>query len=214
MTYNNDRNVYVVDCETTGLNGVEAGDRVVEIGIARVDIVARRVYPEYSKVVRTRIERDRERAWVFQNTSLTVDDVRKSPYTCFDVFHDLHTYANQPVTAYNRAFDIDKFLSHSPYSFNPADFPCLMELAAEYVGTRDHAGGSRWPKAQTAYNELCPDNPANLVGGLEEHRALSDAIMEGHILLGVLKKDSELQHVLQRRIRTINNLWDGVICDY
>lgn len=174
------RNIYVVDIETTGLNGQLAGDAVVEVGIARVDLDARKVYAEYGAVVRQLLTREQSDSWVFKNTTLTPREVMTSPYSICDVSRVLRTRfsGSIPVTAFNRAFDIDMFLSKAPYLWRPHLAPCVQEEASYVM----HRVGE-WVSAQNAYNVLCPDDPANLPDGREEHRALSDAVMEGYILL-------------------------------
>ena len=54
--------------------------------------------------------------------------------------------------------------------------------------------------AQEAYDLLCPDNPAALPDKKEEHRALSDAVMEGWILLRYLEDNPDAK---QRYLRCL-----------
>lgn len=174
------RNIYVVDIETTGLSGQLAGDAVVEVGISRVDLDARKVYAEYGAVVRQILTHEQAGSWVFKNTTLTPREVMTSPYSICDVSRVLRSRfsGSIPVTAFNRVFDIDKFLSKPPFLWRPHFAPCVQEEATYVM----HRVGD-WVSAQKAYDVLCPDNPANLPDGREEHRALSDAVMEGYILL-------------------------------
>lgn len=44
-------NIYVLDIETTGLQGALFGDKVLEVGVARVNLDVGKVYPEYSRIV-------------------------------------------------------------------------------------------------------------------------------------------------------------------
>lgn len=173
-------NVYIVDIETTGLNGQLAGDSVVEIGIARVDLALGRVYPEYSAIVRQPLRADQLDSWVFQNTSLTAREVMLSPHSMCEVSDVLREQFSSsiPVTSYNRVFDLDLFLSCAPYLWRPHLAPCIKEQATAVLSE-----GGKWLSAQAAYARLCPDNPARVPDGKEEHRALSDALLEGHILL-------------------------------
>lgn len=181
-------NVYVLDTETTGLNGAAAGDKVVEIGVSRVDLDRGKVYPEYGRIVRQELTETEKNAWVFQNTDLTPEEVENSPYSVFACMCPLALYGRGdfPFTAYNRAFDFDLFLSKAPYSFEPRKMaPCIMETCAGLYN------GGRWFRAQEAYDMLCPDNPAGVPDGKEEHRALSDAVLEGYILLAVCEDDED-----------------------
>lgn len=193
------RNVYVVDIETTGLSGQLAGDAVVEVGISRVDLDARKVYAEYGAVVRQILTHEQAGSWVFKNTTLTPREVLTSPYSICDVSRVLRSRfsGSIPVTSYNRTFDLDLFLSQPPYLWRPHFAPCIKEEASHLV-TRT----GEWVSAQRAYDVLCPDNPANLPDCREEHRALSDAVMEGYILLAICSLSCDIALEYDVAIRT------------
>lgn len=192
------RNVYVVDIETTGLMGQLAGDAVVEVGIARVDLDTKKVYAEYGAVVRQILTPAQADSWVFHNTDLTPAEVRTSPYSICDVTRVLRTRfsGSIPVTSYNRVFDIDLFLSQPPYLWRPNLAPCIKVSVGNYLSS-----DGRWISAQAAYNQLCPDNPAKLPFAREEHRALSDAVMEGYILLALCEKSPDFDNIYDDAIR-------------
>ena len=177
-------NLYVLDTETTGLQGAPI-DSVVEIGIARVDIDRCKVYPEWTRIINAPLtEQQKKEAWVFNNTDLTPDDCLYSPYFTGMVADELNcTYSGEPFTAYNREFDFDKFLSKDPWHFHAGYLPCLMETTRQCLNIT-----GRWLKAQEAYDILCPDNPAQLPEGREQHRALSDAVCEGWIMLRLFER--------------------------
>lgn len=179
------RPLYVLDTETTGLGGALLGDKIVEIGIARVDLEHGRVFPEYGKVINQDLTDEQKQSWVFQNTNLTPEDVKSSPWSIDDIVLDLTTYQTGVFTAYNVSFDFDQYLRYPPYHFCPKLAPCIMCECA------DRYNGGRWFRAQEAYDLLCPDNPANVPDGIEQHRALSDAVLEGFILLRYLEDNPE-----------------------
>jgi len=174
------RPLYVLDIETTGLNGILMGDKVVEIGIARVDLEQKKVFAEYGKVIRQELTSDEKMSWVFTHTDLDPTDVERSPWTLDDVILDLVTYNSGVFTSYNVVFDFDLFLNQPPFRFRPKMAPCIK------CECGDRYNGGRWFSAQAAYDLLCSDNPANVPDNKEEHRALSDAVLEGHILLRYL----------------------------
>ena len=189
-------NIYVLDIETTGLQGALFGDKVLEVGVARVNLDTGNVYPEYSRIVFSHLTKEDLNCWAFQNTTLTPEDVAHGDYAASRIARqmgDLYDY--KPFTSYNRAFDFDKFMNIPPWSseWTPGFAPCLKEVYAEYF-TDD----GRWVSAQVAYNELCPDNPAGLEGGRELHRALDDAMMEGWILIRMCEKNPALRAVYDR----------------
>ena len=180
------RDLYVLDIETTGLGGALMGDVVVEIGIARVDIDRKKVFPEYGKIIHQELTEDQKKSWVFMNTDLDPEDVKRSPWSTDDIILDLCLYREGVFTSYNRVFDFDSFLNHPPFRFHPRMAPCIKEKVTER-----YSESGRWFKAQEAYDLLCPDNPAHVPEGREQHRALSDAVLEGFILLRYLEDDPD-----------------------
>ncbi len=173
--------IFVLDTETTGLGGIDAGDKILEIGIARVDLVRENVYPEYSRIIHyDDLSMKEMGSWVFQHTDLDPGDVLDSPWELDQVRQDLERYKGKVFTAYNADFDFGLYLNKSPWNFKPLLAPCIMKEYAAIFGQDGH-----WCKAQEAYDRLCPENPAQLPDGIEQHRALSDAVCEGHILLGL-----------------------------
>lgn len=181
------RSIYVLDTETTGLQGIDHGDKVVEVGIARVDVDRGKVFPEFGRIVHAELQPEERNAWVFQHTDLEPEDVENAPWTLNQVGRSLIYYESEVFTSYNEDFDFSRFLNHSPWSFLPKLAPCIMEeTAARYSPD----GG--WFSAQAAYNLLCPDNPAGLPDGKEQHRALSDAVVEGYILVRLLEQNEDI----------------------
>lgn len=180
-------NIFVLDTETTGLGGAAEGDVVVEIGIARVDLDRNRVYPEMGRIVMQQLTPEQRRSWVFEHTDLDPDEVERSPWSVGDVRAELAGYEGKVFTGYNTDFDFGRFLGSGPWDFRPRMAPCIM------IECADRFNGGCWMKAQDAYDMLCPGNPAGVPGGMEEHRALSDAVLEGYILLGLCGRDPDIR---------------------
>ena len=181
--------VFVVDTETTGLCGCDRGDRVVDIGIVEVDTERGTVMPVYSEIVGYDISdwtEDQKNAWIFSHSDLTLDMVaRAEPLE--EIARDVRLILNGNVAAsYNEAFDFDKFLFKSPWNVDCALAPDIM-LRAHRLIDGDHlfSDGSSWPKLETAYRGLCPDDPAHL-DGPQAHRALSDAVVASYVMLALI----------------------------
>lgn len=181
--------VFVVDTETTGLCGCDRGDRVVDIGIVEVDTEMGTVMPVYSEVVGYDVSgwsEDQKNAWIFSHSDLTLDMVaRAEPLE--EIARDVRLILNGNVAAsYNEAFDFDKFLFKSPWNVDCALAPDIM-LRAHRLIDGDHlfSDGSSWPKLETAYRGLCPDDPAHL-DGPQAHRALSDAVVASYVMLALI----------------------------
>ena len=159
--------VFVVDTETTGLCGCDRGDRVVDIGIVEVDTERGTVMPVYSEIVGYDISgwsEDQKNAWIFSHSDLTLDMVsRAEPLE--EIARDVRLILDGNVAAsYNEGFDFDKFLFNGDHLFSD---------------------GSSWPKLETAYRGLCPDDPAHL-DGPQAHRALSDAVVASYVMLALI----------------------------
>ena len=187
--------IFVLDTETTGLNGINGGDKVLEIGIARVDLDTHTVHPEFNRIIH--YDEVPEDCWAYYNTTLKPEDNYNSPWDIFDVSRALLYYEKYIFTAYNVNFDFGDFLHYPPWYFMPRLAPCIMEEAARVL-----APDGRWLKAQEAYDRLCPDNPAALPEGKEQHRALSDAVCEGHILLALMDRYPEINETYMEYVET------------
>ena len=181
--------VFVVDTETTGLCGCDRGDRVVDIGIVEVDTEMGTVMPVYSEVVGYDVSgwsEDQKNAWIFGHSDLTLDMVaRAEPLE--EIARDVRLILDGNVAAsYNEGFDFDKFLFKSPRNVDCALAPDIM-LRAHRLIDGDHlfSDGSSWPKLETAYRGLCPDDPAHL-DGPQAHRALSDAVVASYVMLALI----------------------------
>ena len=184
------KSLYVLDIETTGLNGILMGDKVVEIGIARVDIENKKVFAEYGKVINQELTAEEKMSWVFEHTDLDPADVENSPWNLDDIILDLVTYNSGVFTSYNVEFDFDRFLNQAPFRFRPKMAPCIK------CECGDRYNGGKWFSAQAAYDLLCSDNPAHVPDCKEEHRALSDAVLEGYILLRYLEDSPDAKRRL------------------
>lgn len=168
--------LFVIDIETTDLDCSKG--EIVEVGIARVDLVRKIVYPEYGKIIhQMNINED---AWVFKNTSLTPSEVYRSPWGQDDVMLDLVFYLRQGwFTSYNQEFDFTWISEKLGLEFRRVDD--IMDLC--------NALFDQPMSAQGSYYRLCQENPADLKDSKEEHRALSDAVMESYILLAVCEEN-------------------------
>lgn len=184
--------VHVVDTETTGLDGCPHGDKVVDIGIVRVDTEGRTIRPVYSEIVGYDVsgwEPEQRNAWIFSHSDLTLEQVA-SGKPLDEVVADVRRILDGNVAAsYNEIFDFTKFLRRRPWSVRCRLAPDIMLRAHRLVdGDIDFEDGSTsWPKLEKAYRELCPDDPADL-NGPQTHRALSDAVMASHVMLRLIEE--------------------------
>ena len=194
--------IYVLDIETTSLQGATAGGKVLEIGIARVSFDTGKVYPEYSQIINQELTDDERRCWCFENTTLTPEDVEHSPKGAIKAALDLYfLYRDGLFTSYNVEFDFIKYLHQKPFNFKPEMAPDIMITCANQYND------GYYVKAQQMYDWLCPDDPAGM--GKERHRALDDAIFEGHILLRAYKDSEDIAELYDEALER----WRGELYD-
>lgn len=182
--------ILVVDIETTGLLG-EPLDHVVEIGVIELsgDLKPRELYHAIVAPYYIVDELKWMQSWVFQNTSLKPENVLDGR-NMREVAMELHELLDGfPATSYNFEFDFNRFLYHYPWEIRVEPMPCIMKAAGREYGDELPCNQfSGCPSAQSTYSFLCPSNPAKLPGGIEEHRALSDAKMEAYILAEMIRR--------------------------
>lgn len=182
------KEIYVIDTETTGLDGGPK-DLVVDIGICSVDISAGIVNDVYSSVVGydvTEWDEYRTKAWIFENTDLTLDDVASGrPF--FKVKDDIIRHLKgKVVTSYNVPFDMDKFLFRDPWHLRGTFSVCtdIMKAATDVCKLPSELYGVsyRFPKLDYAYKTIVNGDPAG-IGKKQSHRALSDARMASYVMI-------------------------------
>lgn len=184
-----DINVVVVDLETTGLAGWPY-DYIVNVGVVGVDLYNGVVVDLYSSNVGypeaagwpSRLKD----SWIFRNGMMTLQEVINGPAEQ-SVMMDLQKILRKfPATSYNVNFDFGRFLDYKIISTK--QLCCLMEAAAQcplIPKDRKHETGKSYPKLETCYNILCPDDPAD-VDGKQKHLGLEDARMAGHVLIKLM----------------------------
>lgn len=184
--------IYVLDTETTGLEGAPK-DLVVDIGITKVSLRSGIVEDVYSSVLGYDVDQwdDYHRnAWIFENTDMTLDMVADAP-PAMKVIEDVRRILRgKTVTAYNIAYDMDKFLYHEPWNLRGTFTPCndimiaamdVCKLPSQYYGRQ-----YRYPKLDYAYSHIVEGDPAN-IHGQQNHRALSDAQMASYVMIQMFR---------------------------
>lgn len=181
------RIVYVLDTETTGLDGYP-NDFVVELAINRVNLSKN----EYDNVFNEIIGHDikewsyyQRDGWIFNNTDISLEMVKNAPKYKFFEGKIYNMLQKRSVTSFNRRFDFNKFLNWPPYNFKTftKKFPCIM-LEAMNICKIPGYNGYKWPTLDEAYRILV-DKPLNQL-----HRALDDTNHACEILLKINEKNS------------------------
>ncbi|MDR1955175.1 MAG: 3'-5' exonuclease [Candidatus Methanoplasma sp.] len=180
--------VYVIDTETTGLDGGPR-DLVVDIGICSVDLDKGVVKSVYGSVVGYDVTEwgdQRTKAWIFENSDLTLDKVAAAP-PLFKVKEEVTgLLRGKTATSYNVPFDMDKFLFREPWRLRGTFNVCtdIMKAAMEVCKLPSELYGVsyRFPKLDHAYKTILDSDPAGIGDG-QDHRALSDARMASYVML-------------------------------
>ena len=184
--------IFVLDTETTGLEGAPK-DLVVDVGITKVCLRKGTVEDVYSSVLGYDVDEwdDYHRnAWIFQNTDMTLEMVADAP-PAMKVIEDVRRILRgKTVTAYNIAYDMDKFLYQEPWNLRGTFTPCadimlaatkVCKLPSQYYGRQ-----YRYPKLDYAYSHIVEGDPAN-INGQQNHRALSDAQMASYVMIQMFR---------------------------
>lgn len=167
----------VVDIETTGF--FVHSDAIVEIGITLVDTVTKSIELVFDNVIKHNKfnSRKHKNAWIFQNTTLTLEDVENAESLDFYKEEIQDLFNKYAMTAYNKSFDL-RFLK--AVGFEMKDVKCLMQTATQYSGYKDKNGRVKKPSVEEIYNQFFMNDGERYI---EEHRAGSDSKDEARILL-------------------------------
>ena len=183
--------VFVLDVETTGLDGGPKDD-VVQVGVAAADLAERTVRPAYSAIVRHDVggwPLSKRRAWIFDNSPLTLERVRDAPRDLARVREDLaRILEGGLVTSYNTGFDLDRFLFKAPWGLRGTflRLPCIYEAATRARGMDGHL-----PLAVAA-------KPLGDV--VVEHDAVGDAVLAGRLMLHMIDNGEYAMPAVRRLV--------------
>ena len=186
------KNVMVIDFETTGLDGIEKNDRILSVGVARVDLEQNKVVPVFQTPIwYHNLSEKQSESWIFEHGYMKGSDIYNSPFDEWKVARILYTLLeDQLVTSYNTEFDLDRFLypwydtldGDCPYF---ARAPCIMKASAQVpeIPRRIHDDGSCYPSLVASFDMLLEFKPR-----YPPHDAMNDCLMAGMILLALKDK--------------------------
>lgn len=184
------KEIYVIDTETTGLDGFP-DDLIVEIGICKINPTNESVEVIFDSLVGHDVdtwEKRQRNAWIFGNTDLSLEDVRKAPPQDEIVKKAREFLREKYVTCFNVDFDFTRFLCCNPWNLDEVVediINCIMIAATPVCGIEGYYDEYKWPKLEEAYEMLCKNNPAKIRD--QSHRALDDTLMASHVLLSLIK---------------------------
>jgi len=195
--------IYVLDIETTGLEG-SPKDLVVEIAIMRANVVKQKITQVYHSIIHYDTSTWNDNllnSWIFRKGVLSVDEIQNAEKELPTVVEEVRQIlSGKFVTAYNNAFDFDKFLKQDPWNISKESTktkiaPCIMLAASEYL--RPFGRKKKIYKMVHSKKELLNENTQciitnkELVAQISEfkvHRANYDAFYEACILLELYRR--------------------------
>ena len=198
--------IYVLDIETTGLDGYPK-NHIVEISIMRANLLKQKIEQVYHSVIHYDVSSWDESvldSWIFKKGIIRVDEIKEAKKDLTTVAGEVRKLlSNKFVAAYNNAFDFDKFLKHEPWNINAEKnrskiAPCIMLTASEYVKVPSKYKKRKIIRLTAAKKYLlnenteCIKNNKNLETELAqygEHRANYDAFYAACILLELYRKN-------------------------
>ncbi|WP_371803937.1 exonuclease domain-containing protein [Candidatus Lokiarchaeum ossiferum] len=172
--------IAVLDIETTGRTPKTG--TIVEIGICLLDLKSHFKSKLFDSTCREvnfdflHEEKLLENAWVFQNSSLTIEDVRNGPTWEYIKPKIQKILSKFPVTAYNKQFDFG-FLQTRGIKIRK-ELDCPMIKATPVLKIPGFYDEYKWPSVQEAWEYFFP----NRKDYMEEHRAYDDALHEADIV--------------------------------
>ena len=190
--------IYVIDAETTGLEGANYGDYVLSIGISEVDIINQTVDPFFNRVLGYDIKKHEDvinkDTWIFNNSSLSLENVKfsydngETAEVIAEEFNEL--MKDKWIAMYNKDYDYGKFLKYSPFNLDPSRIlPCLMYASTDPCAIPKPWGyGYKWPTLEEAVDILLDDDIKEEINKTENfHDALYDTYVSGHVMLKLIE---------------------------
>jgi len=182
--------ILIIDIETTDF--LQRGGKIVEIGIVQLNLSSGEKKIIYNQVCHEKgiTKEEVEKAWILQNSSLTLEDIRNSKplHILQPTIQKIINKYPLGATAFNNAFDFG-FMESRGFNF-PKKLPCPMKLSTDICKLPKQNGyGYKWPKVEEAHLHFFGE-----VGYVEQHRGADDAFHEADIVyelykLGIFKID-------------------------
>ncbi len=170
--------IYVLDLETTGLQGYPK-DKVVQIGVVSLDLVTGEIETEMDEYLGYELTEEEKQSWIFTEGGLDPDSLRdaRSPE---EIAHDLRLMLrDQRVAIFNVGFDYTKFLAHPPFDLMPDDLvilPCVMQQARWVTRIKNRWDRYKWPTLHQAVELVLGETQSH------EHSAVDDAWWTARLL--------------------------------
>lgn len=179
-----DKCILILDIETTDF--LPRGGKIVEVGLVELNLENGERKIVFDEVCHeTGITKNEvENSWIVKNSSLTVEDIRRSKnlnHHREEIQSLLRIYPTG-ATAFNNAFDFG-FFEDRGFVF-PKKLACPMKLATPICKIpKRRGGGYKWPNVQEAYEHFFGKTEY-----VEQHRGADDAFHEAEIVYELYKQ--------------------------
>lgn len=174
--------ILVLDIEATDVNVKTA--LLLELGIVVLNTKTGEIREVFSATFKDpKLTRKHHKAWIFSNSSMTVDEIRESKDVEFyrDEIQAIFTEFSGRITAWNRPYD-STILER--YGFDLGEeMGDPMRISTDYFKIPSNGRGSyKWPKVIEAYPIMTGEENYD-----EAHRGLQDAKDEARVIFELIK---------------------------
>ncbi|MHA1203240.1 MAG: exonuclease domain-containing protein [Candidatus Heimdallarchaeaceae archaeon] len=197
--------IYVIDIETTGLDGWQK-NHIVEISIMKANLTKQKIEQVYHSLVHydiTKWDEITKNAWIFEKGIIKLDEIQSAKKDIKEVSNDVRKIlTGKFISAYNNGFDFTKFLLHEPWNINPETCkikiaPCIMLATTDYIKIPTKYKKRKLVNLSEARKHLLNENTTSIINNKEiekivreygVHRANCDAFYSACVLLELYKR--------------------------
>ncbi len=197
--------IYVIDIETTGLDGWQK-DHIVEISIMKANLTKQKIDQVYHSLVHydtTKWDEKTKNAWIFEKGIIKLDEIQSAKKDILEVSNEVRKIlTGKFISAYNNGFDFTKFLLHEPWNINPETCktkiaPCIMLATTDYIKIPTKYKKRKLVNLLEARKHLLNEDTTSIINNKElekivreygEHRANCDAFYSACVLLELYRR--------------------------
>ena len=197
--------IYVIDIETTGLNGWKS-DHVVEISIMKANLTKQKIEQVYHTLIHydtTQWDEKIKNAWIFKQGIIKLEEIQQATKGLKKVVEEVRKIlTGKFIAAYNNEFDFNKFLLHEPWNINPKTCkikiaPCIMLATTDYIKIPTKYKKRKLVNLSEARKHLLNENTTSIINNREletivieygMHRANCDAFYSACVLLELYRR--------------------------
>lgn len=197
--------IYVIDIETTGLDGWQK-DHIVEISIMKTNLTKQKIDQVYHSLVHydtTKWDEKTKNAWIFEKGIIKLDEIQSAKKDILEVSNEVRKIlTGKFISAYNNGFDFTKFLLHEPWNINPETCkikiaPCIMLATTDYIKIPTKHIKRKLVNLSEARKHLLNEDTTSIINNKKlekivrefgEHRANCDAFYSACVLLELYRR--------------------------